>query len=120
LPRLLGIDRHWGVAGLTLSAGIAGWVEFVLLRRALQARIGVVLMPALRIPKLWTGAILAAVLAYGLKLVIPFHLHGIPDSIVRILAGLVVLSVFSLGYLLFTVLLGVELPARVSRLWRRA
>ena len=28
LPRLLKIDPHWGVAGLTLSAGMAGWVEF--------------------------------------------------------------------------------------------
>ena len=32
---LLGIDPHWGAAGLTASAGIAGWVEFALLRRAL-------------------------------------------------------------------------------------
>ena len=29
LPPLLGIDRRWGVAGLTLSAGIAGLIEFV-------------------------------------------------------------------------------------------
>ena len=43
LPRLLGIDHRWGVAGLTLSAGMAGWVEFALLRRALQARIGEVI-----------------------------------------------------------------------------
>ena len=35
LPRLLGIDSHWGVAGLTFSAGIAGWVEFALLRRGI-------------------------------------------------------------------------------------
>jgi putative peptidoglycan lipid II flippase len=112
LPRLLGIDRHWGVAGLTLSAGIAGWVEFVLLRRALHARIGAVLMPAARIPKLWTGAIIAAVIAYGLKRVLPFHMP--------ILVGAVVLSVFGLGYLLCTMMLGVELPARVSRLLPRS
>ena len=40
LPRYLGIDGHWGTAGLTLTAGIAGWVEFALLRRELQRRIG--------------------------------------------------------------------------------
>src|SRR5262249_47536838 len=28
LPPLLGIDLRWGVAGLTASAGLAGWVEF--------------------------------------------------------------------------------------------
>ncbi len=58
LPRLLGIDHRWGVAGLTLSAGMAGWVEFSLLRRALQARIGTVLASAVRIAKLWGSALL--------------------------------------------------------------
>jgi putative peptidoglycan lipid II flippase len=33
LPHALGVDSRWGVAGLTLSAGIASWVEFTLLRR---------------------------------------------------------------------------------------
>jgi putative peptidoglycan lipid II flippase len=40
LPVALGIDPRWGAAGLTASAGMAGWVEFVLLRRALNRRIG--------------------------------------------------------------------------------
>jgi len=31
LPRLLGIPQVWGAAGLTSSAGIAGWVEMLLL-----------------------------------------------------------------------------------------
>lgn len=40
LPRWLGIEQRWGVAGLTASAGVAGWVEFAFLRRTLNARIG--------------------------------------------------------------------------------
>src|SRR5262249_9938956 len=36
LPRWVGIEQRWGVAGLTASAGIAGWVEFTLLRRGLN------------------------------------------------------------------------------------
>jgi hypothetical protein len=36
LPHLLSFDQRWGAAGLTLSAGIAGWLESVLLRRALH------------------------------------------------------------------------------------
>ena len=36
LPRALGVEPRWGAAGLTASAGIAGWVEFLLLRRALN------------------------------------------------------------------------------------
>ncbi len=40
LPRLLGISQAWGAAGLTASAGLAGWVEMLLLRRGLNRRIG--------------------------------------------------------------------------------
>jgi putative peptidoglycan lipid II flippase len=40
LPHLIGIDPKWGAAGLTASAGLAGWIEFALLRRALNQRIG--------------------------------------------------------------------------------
>ena len=35
LPRMLGLPAWTGAAGLTASAGIAGWVEFLLLRRAI-------------------------------------------------------------------------------------
>ena len=40
LPRWLGLAPEWGAAGLTASAGIAGWVEMLLLRATLNARIG--------------------------------------------------------------------------------
>ena len=98
LPRLLGIDHRWGVAGLTLSAGLAGWVEFALLRRALQARIGAVVASASRVARLWVGALIASACAYGVKRVLPFHRAE--------LVGLCVLSIFGLGYLLCTRLLG--------------
>ena len=98
LPRLLGIDRHWGVAGLTLSAGLAGWVEFALLRRALQARIGAVLASGARIAKLWLAALLAAACGYGLKRVLPFHQP--------VLVGLCVLALFGVAYVGLTALLG--------------
>jgi putative peptidoglycan lipid II flippase len=111
LPRLLGIDQRWGVAGLTLSAGMAGWLEFVLLRRALQARIGEVAASASRVGRLWLGALISAAVAYGVKRVLPFH-TPLP-------VGLVVLSTFGLGYLACTTLLGVAPPASLSRMLRR-
>src|SRR4029079_14241308 len=40
LPDALGVPRQWGAVGLTASAGLAGWVEFALLRRGLNRRIG--------------------------------------------------------------------------------
>src|SRR4029079_19029183 len=45
LPPPLRLDRPWGAAGLTASAGLAGWVEFLLLARALGRRIGPVHLP---------------------------------------------------------------------------
>ena len=61
LPRLLGIDPRWGVAGLTATAGIAGWVEFFLLRKSLNARIGVTGLPRAFIGRLWLSAGVAVV-----------------------------------------------------------
>src|SRR5678809_971378 len=52
LPPRIGIDAHWGAAGLTASAGIAGWIEFALLRSRLNQRIGRTGVPALFIASL--------------------------------------------------------------------
>src|SRR5262245_29919338 len=71
LPRLLDIPAVWGAAGLTASAGLAGWVEMLLLRRNLQARIGSAWPGASFLLKLWAGALLAAGVAWGIKLFIP-------------------------------------------------
>jgi putative peptidoglycan lipid II flippase len=60
LPPMLGIETRWGVAGLTISAGISSWVEFTLLRRALNRRIGATGLPAEYLAKLWFAALLAA------------------------------------------------------------
>ena len=38
--RALGLAPLWGTAGLALAAGLAGWVEMSLLRRALARRVG--------------------------------------------------------------------------------
>jgi putative peptidoglycan lipid II flippase len=67
VPQWIGIDPKWGVAGLTASAGIAGWVEFVLLRHALGQRIGATALPADFILKLWSIAFLGAGLGYFIK-----------------------------------------------------
>jgi putative peptidoglycan lipid II flippase len=74
VPQWIGIDTKWGVAGLTASAGIAGWVEFALLRRALAERIGATELGADFVVKLWSVAFLGAGLCYVIKqLVGPVH-----------------------------------------------
>ena len=67
VPRALGIDLKWGIAGLTVSAGVAGWVEFALLRRYLALRIGRVSLPPEFLAKLWTIALVAGGLGFALK-----------------------------------------------------
>jgi putative peptidoglycan lipid II flippase len=66
LPRLLGVNPRWGVAGLTISAGVASWVEFTLLRRTLIRRIGATGLPPNYLAKLWGAAIVAAAAAWSI------------------------------------------------------
>jgi putative peptidoglycan lipid II flippase len=70
LPPLLGIEPKWGVAGLTLSAGIAGWVEFLLLRRTLNRRIGKTGLSLSYVSKLWLAAGISAGIGWAIKLLI--------------------------------------------------
>jgi putative peptidoglycan lipid II flippase len=70
LPHWIGIDARWGVAGLTASAGVAGWVEFLLLRHTLNRRIGRTGLPAEFLAKLWAAAAAAATAGWGVKLAV--------------------------------------------------
>jgi putative peptidoglycan lipid II flippase len=73
LPKILGIPQRWGVAGLTVSAGLAGWMELLLLRRTLNQRIGRTGLPALFLAQLWISAAAAAACGLGLKLLFRAH-----------------------------------------------
>jgi putative peptidoglycan lipid II flippase len=68
LPPLLGIPLQWGAVGLTASAGFAAWVEFVLLRRGLAARIGATRFAPWYLAKLWGSAVAAGAAGWGLWL----------------------------------------------------
>jgi putative peptidoglycan lipid II flippase len=67
LPHMLGIEARWGVAGLTISAGVSAWVEFALLRRKLNQRIGRTGLPFSYLAKLWAAALIAAALSWGIR-----------------------------------------------------
>ena len=71
LPRWLGIDPSWGAAGLTASAGVAGWVEMFLLRRSLNGRIGETGLPAGYVARLWMSSALGAMVGWGVKIALP-------------------------------------------------
>lgn len=72
-PRILGVDPRWGVAGLTISAGMASWVEFTLLRITLNRRIGRTGLPKEVLAKLWTAAILGAALGWAIERGVGHH-----------------------------------------------
>jgi len=76
LPRLLGINGIWGTAGLTASAGVAGWVETLMLRRTLNARIGRTGLEARFVVKLWASALTGAAVAWAVKFALP-NLHPV-------------------------------------------
>jgi putative peptidoglycan lipid II flippase len=100
LPKWLGLDPQWGAAGLTASAGVAGWVEFVLLRRTLNARIGNTGVPAGMLARLWTSAAIGAAAGWFLKPVVVTRGH--------IVSAVVVLGAYGTIYFAATYLMGVE------------
>jgi putative peptidoglycan lipid II flippase len=97
LPRALGIDPKWGVAGLTASAGVAGWIEFALLRRSLNRRIGRTGLSASYVFKLWVAALLAADIGWAFKLLLE-GLHPIP--LAAIVLGSYGVAYFAIAYFL--------------------
>jgi len=105
LPRALGIEPKWGVAGLTASAGIAGWVEFVLLRLSLNRRIGKTGLSSSFVSKLWLGAGIGAAVGWGLKLLLG-HRHPL-------IMAIVVLGGYGVTYFGVTAAFGVGEAKRV-------
>ncbi|HEY3028198.1 MAG TPA: murein biosynthesis integral membrane protein MurJ [Pyrinomonadaceae bacterium] len=93
LPPFLGIDRKWGAAGLTASAGIAGWIEFALLRATLNKRIGKTGLPLSYVSRLWIAAAGGAAAGWAIKLVLGPHHPLVVALAVLIPYGLVYFGV---------------------------
>ena len=99
LPDVLGVDARYGIVGLTVASGVAGWVEFFLLRRALNRRIGRTGLPFTFTLKLWSTALVSAGLALGIK-----YFLGVRHPV--IVAALVLMP-YGLLYFAFTSLLAI-------------
>lgn len=99
LPRLLGLDASWGTAGLTASAGLSGWIEFYLLRKSLNDRIGQTGLKINYQLTLWFAAIASSLVGLGIK----HFIHMRP-----IFAAVIVFSFYGLTYFALTYLLKVE------------
>ena len=122
LPSALGLDPRLGTAGLTASAGLAGWVEFYLLRREMDRRIGRTRLVPARMARLWGAAIFAATIPWAFKLAMD---RGAPiisvheTSVHSKLMALVLLAVYGLTYLAITAAFGIPEAKNVMDRGRR-
>jgi putative peptidoglycan lipid II flippase len=98
LPSLLNIPSRWGVAGLTVSAGISGWIEMILLRRSLNRRIGRSGLAAGYLARISLAAFSAAGIGWMLR---EWFGHHHP-----VLTAMVVLLPYGLAYFAISMLLG--------------
>jgi putative peptidoglycan lipid II flippase len=111
LPGLLHLDPKCGLPGLTASAGIAGWVEFLLLRASLQRRIGSFALPASIGFRIWGAAIFAAAIVFPLKQ-LETNLHPL-------IAGAAFLPLYGVLYATGTLILRVPESRLLTRFWKR-
>jgi putative peptidoglycan lipid II flippase len=107
LPPLLGIGARWGTAGLTAASGVAGWVEFVLLRNALSRRIGRTGVGVGMLFRLWTAAVAGAAVGFALKQILP-PMHPL-------LVAALVLSTYGALYGAITLAAGVPEARNLAR-----
>ena len=105
LPALFGVSAHWGTAGLTLGSGIAGWVEFSLLRRSLGRQVGAIATDWPRLVRLWAAAVLAA--AAGWLVLASIDRGWIVD--------LAALGLYGLLYIVLTMVFGVPTVAAIRQ-----
>jgi len=122
LPPMIGVDPRLGVAGLTASAGLAGWVEFFLLRREMDQRIGRTRLIPARMARLWGAAAVGALIPWGYKLAMD---RGAPilsahEAAVRTkLMALLLLAAYGLAYLAITAAFGIPEAKNVVDRGRR-
>ena len=103
VPGWLGVARLWGAAGLTLTSGLAAWVEFACLRGTLNRRIGRTGLDVRVVSVLVLAGLAGAAAGWSARLVLP-ALHPI-------LTAAVVLPAFGGVFLIVCRVLGVQVAA---------
>lgn len=104
----LGVGKlRLGAVGLAVGASLGAWVEYLLLRRALQRYLGPHGPGTSPILRMMLAGAVASVVGVGLQLVLP--------SAHPALVGLETLLPFGVVYLAFAALLGVGVPLRRRR-----
>lgn len=108
---LFALDAIYCSAALTASAGVAGWIEFLLFRYALVANIGRFNLGGRMIMTLWGIALASAAIVLGVKLFVP-GLHVVTR-------GIVILGLYGLLYIGGVTAAGIPEAAEAIHLIRR-
>jgi putative peptidoglycan lipid II flippase len=132
LPRQIGLPTELGAAGLLATAGIAAWIECLLLRRKLGQRIGRAVLPMRTALTLYGIAALAAMVGLAVKLVLVSHFGAraiaaewggeiLPaPKVLPVVAALLILTPYGLVYFVLTWAVNIpESRAFISRLGKR-
>jgi len=90
VPEWLGLPARLGLIGLTASAGIAAWIEFIFLRSSMNRRIGWTGLHFPHMAALWGLALGSAGLAFAVK----YWTQGIHPLI----SGSLIIFVYGLVY----------------------
>jgi putative peptidoglycan lipid II flippase len=132
LPPALGVPPELGGVGITATTGLVAWLEFLLLKRAAQHRIGKTGLTIKNLVALWASALVAAGIALGLKVALArqlgasaadaAHWEGTAlaaPSLPPILTGVLVLGTYGALYFGLTAILRVPESAMVFRRLKR-
>jgi putative peptidoglycan lipid II flippase len=133
VPAWLDAPAILGCAGITAASGVAAWLEFLLLRRALNRRVGKTGVGAGRLFRLWASATVAAVAALVVKVTLVVHYGpslaaaaswggwALPAPALHpVLTAALLLPLYGAIYFGLTTLLGAsELTGFMSRYLRR-
>jgi putative peptidoglycan lipid II flippase len=111
LREAFGWPPAYSVAGLTASAGVAGWIEFLLIRHALGRKLGRFHVGVGPLARYWAGAVVAGGIAFALDRALP------PSH--PFIFGVVVLTLYGAIYLGATLALGAPEAAEMIAMVRR-
>jgi putative peptidoglycan lipid II flippase len=118
MPNLNEGTKLFGAIGLTASAGVAGWIEFLMLRRALTKRVGAVQIDRGFLARLWIAALAGSGVALAFaRWILPSFAHHLPLR--HIAEAALVAGVFGAVYFVVAIVAGVpEAKATLGRLRR--
>lgn len=111
LPNWLGLPASWGIVCLTVTSSAVGWLEFVLLRRKLNARIGPSGLPWSFILQAGAASILASGAGFGMKMLMATLWPSAPPY----LTAVPIFGIFGLVYFGVAAALGVPQAHQVLR-----